>query len=99
MLKDSPKSLADLIRAENNPLGRLAEQARSRATLADGLRKALPAELAGGVLHCNLRDDGTLVVVCPNSAWASRLRFEEKAIRDYCTANGYGVASIRVTVG
>jgi hypothetical protein len=50
-------------------------------------------------LHCNLRDEGLLVVVAANSEWASRLRFEAAQIRQICADQGTKVTSVRVRVG
>lgn len=45
-------------------------------SLTSALRAALAADLAENLIAANVRDDGSLVLVCSSSAWASRLRFE-----------------------
>jgi hypothetical protein len=88
MSKDKAKSLSELIGAQNSGLGRLAAEARMRTDLSDHVRSRLDEPLASGINHCNLRDDGTLVVIAVNSEWAARLRFESQQLmavaRDFC---------------
>jgi len=62
------------------------------------MRSQLPAELVDGLVHCNCRDDGTLVVTAASPAWASRLRFETPRLLDICAAAGVDAARVKVRV-
>ena len=99
MLKGTSKSLADLIASKDGSLSGLAREARLREDLSTYLRTHLPEQLAGGFLHCNLRDEGLLIVLAANPEWASRLRFEADRIKQICADHGTQVSSIRVRVG
>ena len=99
MLKKKAKSLSELIAGQNSPLGNLASEARRRESLDSHLRKHLPAALSAGFLHCNLRDEGTLVVITSSPEWASRLRFEKELFIRLCTEHGTPVTSVKVRVG
>ena len=99
MLKKDPKSLSALIADKKGALGDLAGQARLREDLSDYLRKQLPAGLADGFLHCNVRDETTLVVIAASPEWASRLRFETQVFSDLCSQQGLQLESVQVKVG
>jgi len=98
MFKSKAKSLADLIGASSGDLHNLAEAAQLRTDLSDYLRDSLDKSLRGGFVHCNLRDDTTLVIVASNSAWASRLRFEERMFVELCRERGIAIKTVRVRV-
>lgn len=98
MSKDKAKSLSELIGSQGSGLGRLAAQARKRADLGDHLRDRLGEPLAGGISHCNLREDGTLVVTAANSEWAARLRFESMQLMALARDFGAEVTSCKVRV-
>jgi hypothetical protein len=75
------KSIGNLLNRNNNgELGDLIERAQAMSELTRTLSKALPGELAAGIIAANIRTDGELVVVCRSSAWASRLRYETDAL-------------------
>ena len=99
MLKGDPKSLSELLGAKDSPLADLATAAKQREDLANYLRKNLPPELAPGFLHCNLRDQGLLVVLTTGPEWAARLRFEENRFIELCVAQGTPVDRVLVKVG
>jgi hypothetical protein len=99
MLKNDPKSLSALIANKKGALGDLAGQARLREDLSDYLRKQLPASLADGFLHCNVRDGNTLIVLAASPEWASRLRFETQLFRDLCAQQGLQLEGVQVKVG
>jgi len=99
MSKDAHKSLSELITVKNSSLGDLASQAKLREELGDYLRKNLPPELSPGVLHCNLKEGGLLVVVASNPEWASRLRFETSRLADLCRQHGTQVSAVKVKTG
>ena len=75
--------------------GEIAEKAGRMDKLSAALKKSLDPELAGGVHAANLRDDGTLVVLCTNAAFAARLRFETEKLAE---AAGDGVTRVTVRV-
>ncbi|MEM1173194.1 MAG: DciA family protein [Pseudomonadota bacterium] len=75
--------------------GEIAEKAGRMDKLAAALKKSLDPELASGIRAANLRDDGTLVVLCTNAAYAARLRFETDAL---AAAAGDGVTRVTVRV-
>ena len=98
MSKDAPKSLSELLTEKTGTLGDLAAQAQLREDLAGYLRKHLPPELAGGLLHCNLADDATLVVIASSPEWAARLRFESQRFMELCRTHGTRVAQVKIRV-
>jgi hypothetical protein len=99
MLKNGPKSLSSLLATKDGSLGNLTRKARLREDLSDHLRKQLPSTLSAGFLHCNLREQGLLIVLASSPEWASRLRFETELIRRLCAAHGTEVSSVKVRVG
>ena len=60
--------------------GEIAEKAGRMDKLTAALKKSVDQELADGIHAANLRDDGTLVVLCTNAAFAARLRFETESL-------------------
>ena len=76
MLNKEPKPLSELVQKAGSPVQKLAAEAHRRISLTDQLRARLPESLSHGVLACNIRSDGTLVVLASSPEWASRLRFE-----------------------
>ena len=99
MLKKKPKSLSELLAGQDSPLGNLASKALLRENLGNHLRKQLPPALTAGFLHCNLRDDTTLIVITTSPEWASRLRFEKELFIRLCAEYGTTVTSVKVRVG
>ena len=99
MLRKKPKSLSELISGSDSPLGHLADEARRRTDLGAALRKGLPAELATGLLHCNIRPDNTVVVIASSPEWASRLRFEKELFIRLCADHGTLVTAVKIRVG
>jgi hypothetical protein len=66
MSDKEPKSLSGLITDSQSGLGRLAREAAARVALSERLRDALEPELAEHLSACNLREDGTLVLLAGN---------------------------------
>jgi hypothetical protein len=93
-----PKSLSELLAAQNSSIANLADRAQQKVALSDHLRTQLPENLAGGFVHCNLRDDGTLAVIASSSECAARLRFETEEFSRICTALGITISGIKVSV-
>ena len=98
MLNKQAKSLGELIGSSNTEFANLADAARLRADLSEYLRNNLDKSLADGFVHCNIRDDGTLVVIATSSEWASRLRFEAQQFIDLCRKQGTLVRTVKVRV-
>lgn len=84
MLKNRPKPLSELISQPDSALRRLADEARRRISLGDHMRTGLPEHLSAGVLGCNIRSDGTLVMIVSSPEWAARLRFESERLLRLC---------------
>lgn len=98
MLKRKPKSLAELTGLADTQLGKLAEAARQRVDLSDYLRNRLDDSMAAGFVHCNIRDDATLVVIAANPEWAARLRFEAQSFIELCRERDINIETVRVRV-
>jgi hypothetical protein len=98
MLKKQPKPLSELVGEPGSVLSRLAREANRRISLADDLRQNLKDELGDSFSHCNLRDDGTLVLVTTSPEWAARLRFESATILEICRRREPGVLNVKVRV-
>ena len=96
----SIKKLSNLINSSGNEgLSEIIERARDMGELTETLSKALPAELQNSLIAANLRDDNELVLICPSSAWASRLRFEEASVIAAAKQHGINVDKVSVRVG
>jgi hypothetical protein len=92
------KPLASLLGTANSGLAKLAVAAQQRADLGDYMRKNLDASLKGGFLHCNLREDETLVVTATSPEWAARLRFASAQFLQLSRERGLSVKTIKVRV-
>ena len=93
------KPLASLLGSTNSALGKLADAAQRRADLSDYMRKNLDISLAGGFMHCNIREDETLVVTASSPEWAARLRFASEQFLQLSEAQGLSVKTVKVRVG
>ncbi len=98
MSKDKAKSLSDLIAADDTGLAKLAVAARLRSDLSQHMRNNLGEPLSNGIMHCNVHDDGTLIVIAANPEWASRLRFEAPKLLALCTDFGASATAVKVRV-
>ncbi len=98
MSSNKPKSLSELIATQHGSLNRLAAEATRRLELTDRLRNALNADTAAQIAGCNLRDDGTLVVLATSSEWAARLRFESDKLLTACREVHPGTTKVRIRV-
>ena len=78
-------------------MGGIVRKARDLADLTIGLKGALPDDLGSGIIAVNLREDA-LFLVCSSSAWASRLRFEEKQVREAAASIGQAIEHVVVRV-
>lgn len=97
MDRKRPRSFGELIGTDSS-LARLQQEARGRLELASQLRQALPDELRPALAGCNLRPDGTLVLIAPSPAWAARLRFEGEALLGHCRERFPAAARVRIRV-
>ena len=98
MSNKEAKSLADIASSTDTGLGRLAAAAQQRTELGEHLRKRLDPSLAAGFVHCNIRDDSTLVVIAASPEWAARLRFESSQLLAICREHGVNLSSVKVRV-
>jgi hypothetical protein len=62
------------------------------------MRNNLGEPLSNGIMHCNVHDDGTLVIVATNPEWASRLRFESQHLLAVCKDFGAAASTVKVRV-
>lgn len=79
-------------------LAKLIRTARTMESLTDALKAALDAELGQNLLAASVRENHELVIICSSSAWAARIRFEEKSLAAAAAAAGFSTTSLRVTV-
>jgi hypothetical protein len=98
MSKSRLKSLSNIVHDSRSALGQLAGEAQSRLDLADQMRRALPAELTSHLVGCNLRDDGTLIILTSGPEWAARFRFESSELLRICREFYPATARVRVRV-
>lgn len=98
MSRNDLKSLSELIGSADSDLGRLAARARAKIGLTDHIRAGLAPTLAAEVVHCNLEDDGTLIVRVAGPEWASRLRFESERLLALGRERHPGAVQVRVRV-
>ena len=98
MSKTSPKSLSKLISLSDSPLGKLAQEARSRLELTDHIRTGLPDDLSAELTGCSLDDNNILIVRASNPAWAARLRFETERLLVLCRERHPETRSVKVKV-
>jgi len=93
------KQLGDLLNLKGNgELGDIVRRARDMGELTKTLSDALPGDLAGNLIAANIRDASELVLVCRSSAWAARLRFEEKTLLAAARTRGINVDRVSVRV-
>lgn len=76
---DKPRLLKDLLKRDGG-LARLVERAAATDQLSRCVQSALPGEVSPHVVGANLRDR-RLVVVVDGAAWAARVRFEARTIK------------------
>jgi len=93
-----PRAVRGILRASRETLGTIAERARTLGHLQRRLQGSLPARLRG---HWQLAavDADALVVVADGPAWASQLRYHQRALLDAAgRATGRRPARCRITV-
>ncbi len=94
-----PKRLQNTINpSADGDLGDLIRRAQEMGELATALQQSLPSKLSAGIVAANLRDNGELVVICPSSAWASRLRFEADQLVEAARKTGADAQSCTIRV-
>lgn len=98
-IRMSLKKIDKLLNSKGeHPLENLVQRAQKMDHLVAALRAKLTSAQAEQVVAANLRDDGELVIVCRNSAWAARLRFEGDALLEAARTEGYDALRCRVRV-
>ena len=65
---------------ENNGLDKIIRRAQHMDSLTGLLQAGLEPDLASNLIAANVREDGSLILVCSSPAWASRLRFETEKL-------------------
>lgn len=98
MSNSAPKPLSSLIQDRDSQVHKLLVEARARIDLAERMRAVLPPELAERLTGCNLRADGTLVVLTAGPEWASRFRFESDRLLAICRKQFPDTRRIRIAV-
>lgn len=76
----------------------LVQKAQEMDRLTSALRRKMPANLSDNIVAASIRDGSQLVVIASSSAWASKLRFEERELIEAANAAGASVDCCRVTV-
>ncbi|MGI9233424.1 MAG: DciA family protein [Woeseiaceae bacterium] len=93
------KQLGNLLKPSNDgDLGDIVRRAREVGELTAALGRALPEDLAQGVVAANVREGGELIVIAATSAWASRLRYEEATLLRAARESGINAHTCRVRV-
>jgi len=80
MSTKKPKLLSELLRSPESKVGQLAARAREKIGLTDHIRNGVEAEMAAGIVHCSVEDNGVLIVRVTSPEWANRLRFESERL-------------------
>jgi hypothetical protein len=79
-------------------INELKAQSRERHTVLAQVRAALPPELEGTVITAGI-EEGRLTVGVSGGAWASRLRYRSRSLRDQVAqALGREIVSVRIKV-
>ena len=95
----APTRIGDLLDSDpSRRLGKIVRRAREMGDLTAHLRAALPEPAAGHLLAANVRDDGSLVVICDSPSWAARLRFESERLLAAAAEGGVRAERLRVRV-
>ena len=76
--------MSNIICDADSPIRRLADEARTRLDLCSHIRAGLAPDLAREIDHCNVHEDGTLVIRTTGPEWATRLRFESETMLTLC---------------
>ncbi len=93
------KQLGNLLNLKGNgELGDIVRRARDMGELTKTLSNVLPDDLAWNLVAANIREDRELVLICRSSAWAARMRFEEKALINAAKEHGINVDRVSVRV-
>ncbi len=93
------KKLGNILNLKGNGgLGDIVRRARDMGELTRDLSNALPDDLSGSLIAANIRDDSELVLICRSSAWAARVRFEEKTLLAAARKRGINVDKVSVRV-
>jgi len=83
---------------DNKSLDKIIQRAQNMDSLTSALQAGLPADLAANLVAANVREDGSLVIFCSTSAWASRLRFETNQLIEIARNTGANVSDCTVKV-
>jgi hypothetical protein len=78
-------------------LDKIVRHAREMGDLMARLKAVLAEPAARQLLACNVHD-GSLIVICGSSSWATRLRFESERLLAAAAESGIHVERLRVRV-
>lgn len=98
----STNKLKDILNSNNvGDLGDIIKRARRMGELTQLLSHALPEADRSAIVAANVREDGTLVIICASSAWASRLRYQSDLLLRAARDAGISAKTcqVRVTQG
>ena len=85
--------------ASGSRLQKIVQHAQNMDEMLSALQAALPPEMAPELRAANVREDGTLVVLCSSSAWAARLRYEDQTLLEAARSTGASPTTLKVRVG
>jgi hypothetical protein len=88
----------ELLESSSGRLKSLQTRRRERSEVLSQVRAALPPELQGSVVTAGI-EEGRLIVGVSGGAWASRLRYRAKALREHIAGTlGQEIHSVRIKV-
>jgi predicted nucleic acid-binding Zn ribbon protein len=92
------KRLSELLSAPGKRLGSLKQRSQERSSTLSQVRSTLSLKLAEAVISAGIEGD-VLTVGVKSAAWASRLRYLTKTLRDGVTADsGSEISRVRIRV-
>jgi len=88
----------ELLESSSGRLKSLQTRRRERSEVLLQVRATLPAELQGSVVSAGI-EEGRLIVGVSGGAWATRLRYRAKALREHIAATlGQEIHGVRIKV-
>jgi hypothetical protein len=91
-------NINELLEASSGRLKSLQTRRRERSEVLSQVRAALPPQLKGSVVTAGI-EAGRLTVGVSGGAWATRLRYRAKALREHIAGTlGQEIHSVRIKV-
>ena len=88
----------ELLASSSGRLKSLQARSRQRSEVLSRVRAALPTELQGSVVTAGI-EEGRLIVGVSGGVWATRLRYQAKALREHIAGSlGQEIHSVRIKV-